>query len=108
MTRKLISSGTAWERKFGYSRAVQVDNLVVVAGTTAVDEHGRVVAPGHPGRQATSSTRRSRAPSSRQARPLPTSFASARSSSTFAAGKKSRRSRDASSELFGRRPRWSR
>ncbi len=52
MTRKLISSGTAWERKYGYSRAVQVDNLVVVAGTTAVDEHGRVVAPGHPKRQA--------------------------------------------------------
>lgn len=52
MTRKLISSGTAWERKYGYSRAVQVDNLVVVAGTTAVDEHGRIVGPGHPKRQA--------------------------------------------------------
>ena len=33
-------------------RAVQVDNLVVVAGTTAVDEHGKIVGPGHPGRQA--------------------------------------------------------
>jgi enamine deaminase RidA (YjgF/YER057c/UK114 family) len=43
MTRKLISSGT---------HAVRVDNLVVVAGTTAVDDHGRVVAPGHPKRQA--------------------------------------------------------
>ena len=53
MTRKLISSGTAWERKYGYSRAVQVDNLVMVAGTTAVDEHGNVVAPGSPGGQAT-------------------------------------------------------
>ena len=50
MTRKLISSGTAWERKYGYSRAVQVDNLVVVAGTTAVDEDGRIVGPGHPKR----------------------------------------------------------
>ena len=52
MTRKLISSGTAWERKYGYSRAVQLDNLVVVAGTTAVDEHGRIVGRGHPRRQA--------------------------------------------------------
>ncbi len=52
MTRKLISSGTAWERKYGYSRAVQLDNLVMVAGTTAVDEHGRIVGLGHPRRQA--------------------------------------------------------
>ena len=52
MTRKLISSGTIWERKYGYSRAVQVDGLVMVAGTTAVDEHGNVVSPGNPGGQA--------------------------------------------------------
>lgn len=52
MTRKLISSGTVWERKYGYSRAVQVGNLVFVAGTTAVDEHGTVMAQGSPGGQA--------------------------------------------------------
>jgi enamine deaminase RidA (YjgF/YER057c/UK114 family) len=52
MTRRLISSGTDWERRFGYSRAVEVDDLVVVAGTTAVDEHGAVVAPGDPYGQA--------------------------------------------------------
>ena len=52
MSRKLISSGTVWERKFGYSRAVQAGNFVMVAGTTAVDEHGTVVAPGDPGGQA--------------------------------------------------------
>lgn len=52
MTRKRISSGTEWERKYGYSRAVQVDDLIVVAGTTAVDETGAVVARGNPYGQA--------------------------------------------------------
>ena len=52
MKRKLVSSGTAWERKYGYSRAVQVGNVVAVAGTTAVDERGRVVGPRSPRRQA--------------------------------------------------------
>ena len=52
MTRQLISSGTDWERRFGYSRAVRVDDLVAVAGTTAVDERGGVVAPGDPYGQA--------------------------------------------------------
>jgi len=43
MARQLISSGTVWEKKFGYSRAVKVGNLVFVAGTTAANEHGEVV-----------------------------------------------------------------
>ena len=34
MTRKLISSGSEYERKFGYSRAVVDGNDVFVAGTT--------------------------------------------------------------------------
>jgi enamine deaminase RidA (YjgF/YER057c/UK114 family) len=51
-TRQLISSGTSWETKFGYSRAVRVGNLVMVAGTTAVDEHGAVVGAGSPAEQA--------------------------------------------------------
>jgi len=50
--RQRISSGTEWERKFGYSRAVAVGDRVYVAGTTAVDETGAVVGPGDPYAQA--------------------------------------------------------
>jgi enamine deaminase RidA (YjgF/YER057c/UK114 family) len=51
MTRQLISSGTKWEKLYGYSRAVRMDAVVYVAGTTAVDESGAVVGPDDPYRQ---------------------------------------------------------
>ena len=44
--RQHISSGTVWERQFGYSRAVRTGNTIHVAGTTASDEHGQVVGKG--------------------------------------------------------------
>ena len=50
--RLRVSSGTIWEQKFGYSRAIRAGNLIAVAGTTAVDEHGTVMGPGDPGAQA--------------------------------------------------------
>jgi enamine deaminase RidA (YjgF/YER057c/UK114 family) len=52
MTRRNISSGSAWEESVGYSRAVRVGNLIEVAGTTAVDERGEVVGADDPYLQA--------------------------------------------------------
>lgn len=43
MRRKRISSGTEWESKVGYSRAIQTDSQVHVSGTTATDDDGDVV-----------------------------------------------------------------
>ena len=51
MDRTLFASGSAWEPVVGYSRAVRVGPFVAVAGTTATDETGAVVAPGDAGLQ---------------------------------------------------------
>ena len=48
MRRTRISSGTEWESAVGYSRAVRVGDRVVVAGTTATDADGELVAPDDP------------------------------------------------------------
>ena len=44
--RKKIRSGTKWEEKIAYSRAMRIDNFVVVSGTTAIDAEGNVVGVG--------------------------------------------------------------
>ncbi len=50
--RQRISSGTIWEERVGYSRAVRVDNFVFVSGTTSTDDDGNLVGAGDPGAQA--------------------------------------------------------
>jgi len=52
VVRKVVSTGTRWERTFGYSRAVRAGDHVYVAGTTAVDDAGAVIGHGDPHLQA--------------------------------------------------------
>jgi enamine deaminase RidA (YjgF/YER057c/UK114 family) len=43
-----FSSGSRWEPVVGYSRAVRAGDLVFIAGTTATDPRGEIVAPDDP------------------------------------------------------------
>lgn len=46
MIRQNISSGSEWEGKVGYSRAVRLGNIIEVSGTVATDNSGELVGEG--------------------------------------------------------------
>jgi enamine deaminase RidA (YjgF/YER057c/UK114 family) len=46
--RRRISSGSVWEERVGFSRALRVGNWVFVSGTTATDVDGNVIGLGDP------------------------------------------------------------
>lgn len=46
MERERIFTGSPWEEKAGYCRALRVGNQIFVAGTAPVDEQGSTFAPG--------------------------------------------------------------
>jgi enamine deaminase RidA (YjgF/YER057c/UK114 family) len=50
--RQLVSSGSPFEPKIGFSRAVRVGDVIAVAGTAPLGPDGRTVSPGDPAAQA--------------------------------------------------------
>ena len=44
--RMVAAAGTTWPDRYTFSPALRVGNLLFLAGTTATDEQGAVVAPG--------------------------------------------------------------
>lgn len=43
-----LSSGAKWESEIGYSRAVRMDELIEISGTTSIDDNGEIVGEGIP------------------------------------------------------------
>lgn len=44
--RQSVSTGTIWEQRYSYCRAIRYGERILVAGTTATDPDGNLVGPG--------------------------------------------------------------
>ncbi len=50
--RRRVTSNTIWERRVGYSRAIEAGGMIFVSGTVAADESGAIAHPGSAYQQA--------------------------------------------------------
>jgi enamine deaminase RidA (YjgF/YER057c/UK114 family) len=48
MKRQNLGTGSPWEDKVGYSRAVKIGNTIEISGTVAVDNSGEVIGENDP------------------------------------------------------------
>jgi len=52
MEKQSVSSGTIWEERYSYSRAIRYGDRILVAGTTATGPSGEIVGYGDATKQA--------------------------------------------------------
>ena len=52
MEKQSVSTGTIWEERYSYCRAVRYGDRILVAGTTAVDPSGKLIGRDDPAAQA--------------------------------------------------------
>ncbi|UCC51407.1 MAG: RidA family protein [Anaerolineaceae bacterium] len=52
MERRSVSTGTIWEQRYSYCRAVRYGDRILVAGTTAAGPSGELMGQGDPTKQA--------------------------------------------------------
>ena len=52
MKKQSVSTGTIWEERYSYCRAIRIGERILVAGTTASEPSGQIVGPGDPAKQA--------------------------------------------------------
>ena len=52
MKKQSVSTGTIWEERYSYCRAVRYGDRILVSGTTATGKAGEVVGLGDPARQS--------------------------------------------------------
>ncbi len=52
MEKQSVSTGTIWEQRYSYSRAVRYGDRILVSGTTATGPSGQLMGPGDPAKQA--------------------------------------------------------